>query len=71
MSSYWTTSDTSTSTSTWGRVSYAYRPLSHLREEEKRLKEESLGENPPMPKEPIMFDPEELVLGGETGWKKF
>ncbi len=46
------------------------RPLSRLVEAERKLKEEAEIEKKMMPKEPIMFNPEDLVLGGETGWKK-
>lgn len=81
MSSYWSTSSTTSSSSTtWGTQYYNYnyaapqrvnseRPLAHLKAAEDDLKE--TREAPPaMPEDKIMFDPEELVLGGETGWKK-
>jgi len=35
---------------------------------EEELREETLE---PIPVKPVLFDPKELVLGGETGWKKF
>ena len=46
------------------------KPLKKLVEAEKSLKEER--ENPVgMSKDLLMFNPEDLVLGGETGWKKW
>lgn len=48
---------------------FGERPLKTLVEAERALKEQA--EVPPsMPQDTLMFDPEELVLGGETGWKK-
>jgi len=85
MSSYSTSTTTSTYSSS--TVQYGYgtpprryhhprvklgderRPLAYLKQTEEELKEAK-----PLvliPSEPILFDPKELVLGGETGWKKF
>lgn len=41
------------------------RPLSELRLKEEQLKNKK-DEPPGMPTEPILFDPEELVLGGKN-----
>ena len=87
MSSYWDNpyGTTSSSTSTNPSYSYGYRykrshcvyrhtsenperPLAYLKKKEKELREEPLD---PIPVKPALFDPKELVLGGETGWKKF
>jgi hypothetical protein len=83
MSAYWSTStSSSTTSSTWHSTGTIYyyekrkvpragpdRPLKKSVQSENDLKEER--ENPVgMPKEAMMFRPEDLVLGGETGWKK-
>ena len=51
------------------RQSKELRPLEHLVAAEEALKEES-PKAPVGPEKEIIFNPEELVLGGETGWKK-
>ena len=82
MSSYWDntygTTSSSTSTNPFSSGQYSVyrnlsrqperRPLAHLMKKEEELREETLE---PILVKPVLFDPKELVLGGETGWKKF